>query len=399
MVGALGRDVVDRTGSRATPPADRPSPQWDRAWPGRPRPFLGQPLGRPQEEPLGRLVILVDRATVCPRELVGVGDDGGEHGLQLQRRADRAADLAERRAAPRPTARAPCASARGTGARSRWRSPPGRRRSAAARSACPRRADLQAENSDRADRRALAEQGDRRGSSAIRGCCVVLRRVGTRSSRIRPRRRARGSAPVHGAPGRRRAAVMARLSSRPRAWHDTASRPPREADRLHRKIWRRWRRRVARRSRTTASRTGWMSVGELRSRAGSPPSPSAARAPRSARGCARRPSAPGSAYDSWSCAGHAVELLGQRLQLVAGAHVDALVERARPDPRRARLERPDRRHHAPGEHEAGQQRRGRGRAASRTAVRYERRVQRREASASGSSTKTSQPSGGSAPRR
>ena len=53
---------------------------------------------------------------------------------------------------------------------------------------------------------------------------------------------------------------------------------------------------------------------------------------------------------------HAVELVGEPLELVARLHVDPLVERARPDPLRARLERPDRGRHAPGQEEARQHR-------------------------------------------
>ena len=53
---------------------------------------------------------------------------------------------------------------------------------------------------------------------------------------------------------------------------------------------------------------------------------------------------------------HAVELVGEPLELVAGLHVDPLVERARADPRRARLERVDRGRHAPRQEEARQDR-------------------------------------------
>ena len=41
------------------------------------------------------LVVLIEYPTVCARELHGVGNDGGEHRLQIQRRADRPADLSQ----------------------------------------------------------------------------------------------------------------------------------------------------------------------------------------------------------------------------------------------------------------------------------------------------------------
>ena len=53
---------------------------------------------------------------------------------------------------------------------------------------------------------------------------------------------------------------------------------------------------------------------------------------------------------------HAVELISQRLQLVAGRDVDAVIERARADPGGARLQGPDRPYHLPGEQEAQQHR-------------------------------------------
>ena len=65
--------------------------------------------------------------------------------------------------------------------------------------------------------------------------------------------------------------------------------------------------------------------------------------------------------------GHAVELVGERLELVAGVDVDLLVELAGADTLRAFVERPDGTHHAArerkraecGEHEpAEQQQRG-----------------------------------------
>ena len=91
------------------------------------RPAYGtRPGGR--TSPVG-LVELVDRAAVGLGEPGGVRDDGGEHLLEVERRGDRLADLAEglqladtRPAAPRTTGR------------SRWRSRPGPRTSPGARS-------------------------------------------------------------------------------------------------------------------------------------------------------------------------------------------------------------------------------------------------------------------------
>src|SRR5262249_23191346 len=47
-------------------------------------------------EALRGLVVLVDDAVVAPGQLGRSLDDGGQHRLQIQRRADRPADLAER---------------------------------------------------------------------------------------------------------------------------------------------------------------------------------------------------------------------------------------------------------------------------------------------------------------
>ena len=47
--------------------------------------------------------------------------------------------------------------------------------------------------------------------------------------------------------------------------------------------------------------------------------------------------------------GHAIEAVGKGLQLVAGVHLDALVEFAGTDALRAFVERADRPHHATGE--------------------------------------------------
>ena len=53
--------------------------------------------GGPLDELLGALVVLEDDAAVEPRELDGARDDGGQHRLEIERGADRAADLAQRR--------------------------------------------------------------------------------------------------------------------------------------------------------------------------------------------------------------------------------------------------------------------------------------------------------------
>ena len=54
--------------------------------------------------------------------------------------------------------------------------------------------------------------------------------------------------------------------------------------------------------------------------------------------------------------GRPVELVAERLELVAGPDLDAMAEVAGADPRRALLEHPDRRDHAPGEEDARQDR-------------------------------------------
>ena len=57
--------------------------------------LLFHPVGRAQVELSRCLLVLVDRAAIGVRELDGVGDDLREHRLEVQRRADRAADLPE----------------------------------------------------------------------------------------------------------------------------------------------------------------------------------------------------------------------------------------------------------------------------------------------------------------
>ena len=53
-------------------------------------------VGRAQLELLGRLVVLVDRAAGVAGQLAGAGDDRVEHRLDVERRADGLADLAQR---------------------------------------------------------------------------------------------------------------------------------------------------------------------------------------------------------------------------------------------------------------------------------------------------------------
>src|SRR5262249_19946937 len=81
---------------------DRTSPT-DRALaePDRFRPYYRQVLRRypvraPRLKGLRTLVELVDDAAVASGQLNGAADDGLEHGLELERGADRSADLTER---------------------------------------------------------------------------------------------------------------------------------------------------------------------------------------------------------------------------------------------------------------------------------------------------------------
>ena len=58
--------------------------------------LLGEVVGGAEDEGLRALVVLVDRARLGAGELVGAGDDRPKHRLQVQGRAERLADLAER---------------------------------------------------------------------------------------------------------------------------------------------------------------------------------------------------------------------------------------------------------------------------------------------------------------
>ena len=98
LVGARHRDVghLDRL-QRDGGPADHAFPLAD----PRRAPRFGEGaagLGRrPLDELLGALVVLEDHAAVQPRQLDGPRHDRGQHRLEIERGADRAADLAQRR--------------------------------------------------------------------------------------------------------------------------------------------------------------------------------------------------------------------------------------------------------------------------------------------------------------
>ena len=71
-------------------------PLADRRAPGEGHHLLGQVVGGAEVEGFGRLVVLEDGAGVGPGQLAGAGHDGLEHRVQIERRAERPADLAER---------------------------------------------------------------------------------------------------------------------------------------------------------------------------------------------------------------------------------------------------------------------------------------------------------------
>jgi hypothetical protein len=98
LVGARRRDVCDlgrlaglgRAAHRAFALAERSRPQR--------RDQDGVQIMRgPYMERLRRVVVLIDGAAVRTRELACPGDNGLEHGLDIERRTHRLADLTERR--------------------------------------------------------------------------------------------------------------------------------------------------------------------------------------------------------------------------------------------------------------------------------------------------------------
>ena len=98
LVGARGGDVGNLDGLRRDgQPACRPLALAHRRLARDLQIFLGEALGGAQVELLGRLVVLVDGSAGGAAELHGPGHDGREHGRELQRRADRLPDLAQRR--------------------------------------------------------------------------------------------------------------------------------------------------------------------------------------------------------------------------------------------------------------------------------------------------------------
>ena len=85
------------TGSRVTAMRPMlPSTAANRGAPGHLDHLRVEVVGRAEVELLGPLVVLVDGAAIRAGELDGAGDDGGEHGLEVERGADGLADLAER---------------------------------------------------------------------------------------------------------------------------------------------------------------------------------------------------------------------------------------------------------------------------------------------------------------
>ena len=90
-VGHLGRRHRDG----GLPDHPFPSPN-----PGRPAGFgkgSARLSGRPVDELVGAVVILEHHAAVQPRQVDGARNDGGQHCLQIERGADSAPDLAQRR--------------------------------------------------------------------------------------------------------------------------------------------------------------------------------------------------------------------------------------------------------------------------------------------------------------
>ena len=52
-------------------------------------------IGGAQQELFGRFVVFVNRPTVGAAQLDGMGNDSGQHGFEIQSRADRLTDFAQ----------------------------------------------------------------------------------------------------------------------------------------------------------------------------------------------------------------------------------------------------------------------------------------------------------------
>jgi hypothetical protein len=85
---------LDRLERHGHAPGDALAPP-DRRPPSHVDHFVREIVGGAEEELLGALVVLVDGARFGAGELVGARDDGAEHGLEVERGAERLADLAE----------------------------------------------------------------------------------------------------------------------------------------------------------------------------------------------------------------------------------------------------------------------------------------------------------------
>ena len=115
-----------------------PCPQTKRGCPVSINQLFFHLVAGPKVKLLRRLIVLVDDAAIGSGKLNRVANDGAEHRLEIKRGADRLADLAQALLVPRPIALARWYVLRvlGRAARSRSRSPPGRRRFQGMRSAC-----------------------------------------------------------------------------------------------------------------------------------------------------------------------------------------------------------------------------------------------------------------------
>ena len=88
--------ICDRLAGHREPP-QRALALPDGRGPQRVDQLIGQPVGRVQVELLARFVVLVDRSAVHAGKLRSRGTTiVREHGLQIERRADRLPDLAQR---------------------------------------------------------------------------------------------------------------------------------------------------------------------------------------------------------------------------------------------------------------------------------------------------------------